>query len=191
MNKEEQVFKYGSQWLRMGTKSLICGIVGFLISFLFPNIPFFAGFGFGIGVGGLYGAVLLYSLHLIYYLIFQVRYNRYSKIYNLNSVRSEMLEHSTKRCRGTYFTRNYIVNYVGNYLFICKYNELMWIYVHVRRVVGLVGKNKIQQIIAYNADYDTLDEVLELILPHNSNILVGFTKENKKAYKKLLRESKK
>lgn len=200
MSSRDKVFKYGSKLFKKGIYFLIAGIVGFLVSFLLPNIAFFAGGGFGIGIGGIFGFIMCSSFYLVHYILFQSKYNWYSKNYNLNAVRAEMLEHSTSRCRGTYFTRNYIVNYDGEYLFICKYNELKWIYyrayglngrVIVRRIVGFVGKNKYaEQIIVNYAGNSTLEEVFELIEPHNPNILVGHTKENKKEYKKQLKEQK-
>ena len=61
----------------------------------------------------------------------------------------------------------------------------------VRRIVGFVGKNKYaEQIIVNYAGNSTLEEVFELIEPHNPNILVGHTKEHKKEYKKQLKEQK-
>ena len=200
MNREDKVFKYRSKLFKKCIYFLIAGIVGFLVSFLFPNIAFFAGGGFGIGIGGIFGFIMGSSFYLVHYILFQLKYNWYSKNYNLNAVRAEMLEHSTSRCRGTYFTRNYIVNYDGEYLFICKYNELKWIYYRayglngqaiVKRIVGFVGKNKYaeQRIINY-ANANTLEEVYELIEPHTPDILVGLTKENKREYKRRLKEQK-
>ena len=197
MNNGDKVFKYESELFKKSLYFLIAGVIGFLVSHILHNIAFFAGFGFGIGIGGIFVFIMGSSFYLVHYILFQLRYNWYSKKYNLNSVRAEMIEHSTSRCRGTYFTRNYIVNYNREYLFICKYNELKWIYCRafglngramLRRIVGFVSENKYaEQIIVNYASNSTL-EVFELIEPHNPNILVGRTKENKKEYKKLLME---
>ena len=196
MNEVDEVFKYKSKLSKIGIYFLIVGVVGLPIGILLSDsAPSISGAGIGLGIGGLFGAVMLYSLYFIYYFVFQSRIKKYDMKYGINNIKAELAEPDALKSISAYFTKNYIVSPNNGNLFICRYEELKWIYKDVaqqngitvaRRIVGYVAGDKKLQFIIANSDDNTIMQIFQLIHSRNPYVLIGFTKENKEAYKSQL-----
>ena len=98
-----------------------------------------------------------------------------------------------------YLTDNYIVSNLNNILRVNRYEDFIWIYISKLQQYGSTAnifvrvktKNKKQYDIASSLDENKLNEIIDLIKQKNTNILVGFTTENRKEYKNICRENKK
>lgn len=91
-----------------------------------------------------------------------------------------------------YLTDKYVISNV-NGLEVTPYEDIYWSYKLTRKQNGItIGKtllafkkNKKSISIASNFDDKTLEKILEKLHDKNKNILIGYTKENQKAYKAL------
>lgn len=96
-----------------------------------------------------------------------------------------------------YFTEKYIVN-VSSGLDIIKYSDIVWAYPYELRQHGITTAKSIvlytndrtkHMLSNFNAmskkSKKVFDEIFTLIIEKNKNILVGFTKENRKEMKNL------
>lgn len=96
-----------------------------------------------------------------------------------------------------YFTTDYIVD-INHGLHVLKYSDIVWVYPYQLKQYGLVIN---QSIIVYNQNgkkivissinsssnviHELINDFISLIIKNNSNVLVGYTKENCKTVKEL------
>ena len=190
MNNVDEIFKYKSKMFKMGNMVLIIGIISFAIFYLFKDLFNQSAIFFGTGIGGLIGAVLCYFCYGMYFLVFKEKMSKYKKKYDLNEIKTELLQPDTVQIDELLLTRNYIVSQNNGNIFICKYSELKWVYDQminayekISRIVGYTVDSRSLQYINFRINNDNLNKIFECFKSHNPNVIIGFTKENKELYK--------
>lgn len=99
-----------------------------------------------------------------------------------------------------YFLKDYIVD-TSNSIIILKYNEIVWAYPYEYRYNGMLVNKNIKVYDIHNKVYDIantkylaknkdkiLQEILVKLSEKNSEIILGFNKENKKIYKEKIKK---
>ena len=94
-----------------------------------------------------------------------------------------------------YLTKSYLFD-VANLQYF-KYEDIFWVYKHIQRVNGFVSykclmvttNNGKQAMVALNAR-DNYEKIMEELVARNSAIRLGFTPENKEAFKELKKKLK-
>lgn len=101
-----------------------------------------------------------------------------------------------------YLTKNYIMDF-SHGMTIIKYSDVLWMYPFELRQYGItttkniviVDKNFKKHSIAginnFGKAKEQFDNVLNTIMEHNKDILLGFTKENQNKVKELKKQTKK
>ena len=193
MNEEviNKIFKYHSKLPKIGTYFLIAGIVIFPIGWFLKD-TFDPAFMFiTLGAGGVLFSLVFYFIFFLYYLEFKLRMSKYSKRYNIYEIKNEILESTSLGHNDIYCTRNYLLSHNEGALFICKYDELRWVFKNVRKLNGVpvgAGINgyikgvKSMQNIVLNANDVTVMDIFTVIKQHNPDVLIGYTDENKERY---------
>lgn len=153
--------------------------------------------GFLLGGGIFLDGIALVFLAL--YITSIVKIYMYSKKFDMESVKSELLQNTTLKFEKEriYLTTNYIVSVVNGLLRITKYQDLVWLYNKVAKQnsvtvnIFLIGatKEKKEFYIANSLKQDQLNNIMYLIKERNENILIGYTPENKKRYEELRKSS--
>lgn len=194
MNKIEEIFTYKSNLLKIGNYCLGVGAVSLIIGLLTMDSFSPAALFVGLGIGGIGMSFMFYILYAVYYFTFQSKIKKYDQKYGLNNIKSEMLGPDALQSKTAYFTRNYIVSPNNGNIFICRYDELQWIYkmdsrqngiTIAIRIVGYIKDSRTLQYIIINSDDNTIMQIFNLIHTKNPNVLIGFTKENNDAYHRL------
>lgn len=101
-----------------------------------------------------------------------------------------------------YLTPNYIVNFGMNFSVI-DYKDIIWMYVHTQRTNGVKTNQsimiqdkygKVHNIASLSlvtkAKKEEYDEIFNTIAGKNDKIMVGYTKENMKKAKEIVKEHK-
>ncbi len=94
-----------------------------------------------------------------------------------------------------YLTKSYLFD-VANLQYF-KYEDIFWVYKHIQRVNGFVSykclmvttNNGKQAMVALNAR-DNYEKIMEELVARNSAIRLGFTPDNKEAFKELKKKLK-
>ena len=95
---------------------------------------------------------------------------------------------------GTYFTRKYLISNVSDFKVI-PYQDICWTYILKSKTKGItIGRqvmirtkdNKIYSI-AFSQNEKLLREIIKKIYEKNNNILIDFTNDNLKKYKKMIK----
>lgn len=99
-------------------------------------------------------------------------------------------------------TKNYIISFAGK-LLILNYKDIVWMYEHRLKQYGLTTQKslmvmnklgKIRAIVQVDGvtkkSTSIINEVVDTIYAKNSNILVGYTTENSKKAKNIVKENK-
>jgi len=130
-----------------------------------------------------------------------IKVYRYTKTSYFEDLKYELEKNTSKyfEKERIYLTDNYIVSNLNNILRVNRYEDFIWIYISKLQQYGSTAnifvrvktKNKKQYDIASSLDENKLNEIIDLIKQKNTNILVGFTTENRKQYKNICRENKK
>ena len=97
----------------------------------------------------------------------------------------------------TYLTDNFVMSNMSG-LKAIKYEDILWTYMEKRRQNGMtVGKYLLvltkdgkRHYVSNNFNEDTLKEVMEKIYIKNNSVLIGYTSENSKEYKRIRKELK-
>ena len=120
---------------------------------------------------------------------------KYAKKLDLEDVKYEMEKSTAKHFpqEHIYLTDKYVVSDVNGLLKVNEYEEFVWIYnfkaqqygVTVNIFLTVKTKNKKELHIATSTNENKLNEIISIIKQKNTNILVGFTPENKKEYKNI------
>jgi len=152
-------------------------------------------------------SIVFFITFLIVYLINHLKSRNTLKKYSfeeLNRLSMELMEISNNKYSKMklYFTKNYIVD-TSLSLVILKYEEIIWAYPYEHRSNGLLVNKNIKVITSLNKTYDiantnlinknkeeTLKDILNFLKNKNSNLIIGFTKENKKIIKEKVRKNK-
>ena len=95
----------------------------------------------------------------------------------------------------TYLTNKFVMSNMCG-LRAIKYEDILWTYMEKRRQNGVtVGKYLLvltkdgkREYVSSNLNEDTLKEIMEKIYLKNNSVLIGFTAENNKEYKRLRKE---
>ena len=139
---------------------------------------------------------VIFSLFIFIYLFQRYKVKSNIKNVNLENVKIEMNEKTTKiGLYKTYFTKNYLISYFYS-SFIVNFKDILWVY--KKKSPNLSDSDNIDfyTIVIYDKygkKYQVPDDeiILNTILDHNKNILFGYEKENRKKYKELLKENNK
>ena len=129
---------------------------------------------------------------IIIHFVRRKKRNKILKEYNRYELESELSSPNTKvhEKENIYLTDKYIIS-SQNGLDIIKYEDILWIYnekIRQNRVnvgVYLVCNTKFKKriMIAFSRKEEKIIDIIEEISDKNGDILVGYTKENKKLYK--------
>lgn len=134
-------------------------------------------------------------LSIIFFLIFFFQKRRNKRVMekvDYNEIRRELSEgYDLYDAYSTYFTKNYMIShyYRG---FIVKYTDILWVY---SRHYFDPSKSLEQSDLAIclrDGSKEFLGDVkglIDEIVKHNPNVMVGNTKENKNRYKELVKNS--
>lgn len=99
-------------------------------------------------------------------------------------------------------TKNYIISFTSK-LLVLKYKDIIWMYEHRLRQYGITTQKslmvmnalgKVRAIVQVDGvtkkSTSIINEVVDTIYAKNSNILVGYTSENSKKAKEIVKENK-
>lgn len=149
----------------------------------------------GIGIG----VAILASIFLIIYISQTVKLKSTLKKYNAEELKEELNNINTNEYKkqSIYLTNKYIISTI-NGLDVLEYSDILWVYNEKRRNNGIVvgiwimacTKNNKRIQIASAMKEDILIEIMAKIKERNQDILIGFTNENSKQYKELVKNIK-
>ncbi len=126
-----------------------------------------------------------------------INFNKIKSKYSIKELDNEMNDKNSFYYdkANLYLTPNYIINFSGK-LFIIKYTDIDWIYPNITKTNGIKTAKSIILITKGNKTYnisnlsnltrkskEIYDEIWDTIVSKNSDMLVGYTEENIKAYK--------
>lgn len=126
-----------------------------------------------------------------------INFNKIKSKYSIKELDNEMNDKNSfyYNKANLYLTPNYIINFSGK-LFIIKYIDIDWIYPNITKTNGIKTAKSIILITKENKTYiisnlsnitrkskEIYDEIWDTIVSKNSDMLVGYTEENIKAYK--------
>lgn len=126
-----------------------------------------------------------------------INFNKIKSKYSIKELDNEMNDKNSFYYdkANLYLTPNYIINFSGK-LFIIKYIDIDWIYPNITKTNGIKTAKSIILITKENKAYnisnlsnltrkskEIYDEIWDTIVSKNSDMLVGYTEENIKAYK--------
>lgn len=126
-----------------------------------------------------------------------INFNKIKSKYSIKELDNEMNDKNSfyYNKANLYLTPNYIINFSGK-LFIIKYIDIDWIYPNITKTNGIKTAKSIILITKENKAYnisnlsnltrkskEIYDEIWDTIVSKNSDMLVGYTEENIKAYK--------
>ena len=126
-----------------------------------------------------------------------INFNKIKSKYSIKELDNEMNDKNSFYYdkANLYLTPNYIINFSGK-LFIIKYTDIDWIYPNITKTNGIKTAKSIILITKENKTYiisnlsnitrkskEIYDEIWDTIVSKNSDMLVGYTEENIKAYK--------
>ena len=132
---------------------------------------------------------------LLVYIINSSRRKKVLKQYSEEDLESELDKNSTiaYEKQKVYLTDKYLIS-SANGLSVIEYNDLAWMYNEKRSyngiptgvtLLGYKTNGKVAQIATTWKNEEILKEIMTKIYEKNSNILVGFTPENKKQFKEI------
>lgn len=179
--------------------------------FKFKNpLLIFAGIAFGLGLlAGLIGfiiheeilyfylallaiwAVIFIFIWLGMKLAFNSKLKKYDGKYGLSNLEMEINKPTTISYSGIYITDNYLISNIKGNLFVCTYNEIVWVFsyhyyvnsVPMNLLVGYIKGSKKKQTFLANTSPANIDKTISMIMSKNPSALIGNTKENKEKYK--------
>lgn len=156
-------------------------------------------------------AFFSFFLFLIYILIYLKAYLKNKKVFKnyskeeLETIGMEIYklkENNPYQKMNFYILDNYIVD-MSNGIIILKYKDIIWAHIYEYRYNGLVINKNIKVYDIKNKVYDiantkyldknkeqTLEEIIIKLKEQNSEILMGFNKENGKKYKEIIKKNK-
>lgn len=126
-----------------------------------------------------------------------INFNKIKSKYSIKELDNEMNDKNSfyYNKANLYLTPNYIINFSGK-LFIIKYIDIDWIYPNITKTNGIKTAKSIILVTKENKTYiisnlsnitrkskEIYDEIWDTIVSKNSDMLVGYTEENIKAYK--------
>ena len=126
-----------------------------------------------------------------------INFNKIKSKYSIKELDNEMNDKNSfyYNKANLYLTPNFIINFSGK-LFIIKYIDIDWIYPNITKTNGIKTAKSIILITKENKTYiisnlsnitrkskEIYDEIWDTIVSKNSDMLVGYTEENIKAYK--------
>lgn len=136
-------------------------------------------------------------IFLIAYIVNVIRFAIFKSKYDLDIIRHELSKPTTKVFAkpGVYMTSKYIVSKANSFLYIVDYYDLAWIYISRNSYNGipvsafLKGRTKDKKTVILGSAYvvDKFDPVIEEIVVRNSNVLIGYTHENLRAYAEMVK----
>lgn len=149
----------------------------------------------GIGIG----LAILSSIFLIISISNIKKLKSTLKKYDAEELKEELnnINIEEYKRQSIYLTNKYIISTI-NGLSVLEYSDILWMYNEKRRQNGIVvgiwimarTKNNKKILIASDMKEDILIEIMTKIKEKNHEILIGFTGENNKQYKKLVKEIK-
>lgn len=149
----------------------------------------------GIGIG----VTIISSIFLIIYFSLLAKLKSTLKKYDIEELKEEINRSDTisYKKQSVYLTNKYIISTI-NGLDVFEYKNILWVYNEKRRQNGVslgvwlmvcTSNNKKIQIARAPKD-DILIEIMAKIKEKNQDILVGFTGDNNKQYKELVKKIK-
>lgn len=149
----------------------------------------------GVGIG----VVIISSIFLIIYVSQTTKLKSTLRKYDIEELKEDLNRNDTisYKKQSVYLTNKYIISTI-NGLDVFEYKDILWVYNEKRRQNGVslgvwlmvcTSNNKRIQIARASKD-DILIEIMAKIKEKNQDILVGFTGENNKQYKELIKKIK-
>lgn len=157
---------------------------------------------------GSFFSFLVFLILIIIYLTIYLKTKRTLKKYSkeeLNKISMELYglkENNVYSKMSFYLLKDYIVD-TSNGIIILKYKDIIWAYPYEYRYNDLIVNKSIKVYVKNNKVYDIantkyfdknkdeiLEEILKKLKEKNSEIILGFNKENKKIVKEKLKKQK-
>lgn len=141
-------------------------------------------------------SIIIFIVYLVNAIKTKKTYKKYSKE-ELTTILQESTTIAYPKAK-IYLTSKYIIS-TSSGITVTKYEDLVWMYIQRRtynfinigtNLLGRTNNNKIVSLaVTYRNNY-LLEEIISEIEKHNQNILIGYTKENSKAYRETVKNKK-
>lgn len=155
-------------------------------------------------IGLLIGLTMLGGVFSIIFFVVCIAYSvttkKTLKKYSLEELEYEIGKASTISYSKLklYITDKYIISHKDG-LRVVAIDEIVWAYISTLRIQGLI---KVNRLMVYKKDLkndelsetlgkrELLVEILNILKEKNNNVMLGYTKENKEAFKQLKKQNK-
>lgn len=141
-------------------------------------------------------SIIIFIVYLVNVIKTKKTYKKYSKE-ELTTILQESTTIAYPKAK-VYLTSKYIIS-TSSGITVTKYEDLVWMYIQRRtynfinigtNLLGRTNNNKVVNLaVTYRNNY-LLEEIISEIEKHNQNILIGYTKENSKAYRETVKNKK-
>lgn len=141
-------------------------------------------------------SIIIFIVYLVNAIKTKKTYKKYSKE-ELTTILQESTTIAYPKAK-IYLTSKYIIS-TSSGITVTKYEDLVWMYIQRRtynfinigtNLLGRTNNNKVVNLaVTYRNNY-LLEEIISEIEKHNKNILIGYTKENSKAYRETVKNKK-
>lgn len=141
-------------------------------------------------------SIIIFIVYLVNVIKTKKTYKKYSKE-ELTTILQESTTIAYPKAK-IYLTSKYIIS-TSSGITVTKYEDLVWMYIQRRtynfinigtNLLGRTNNNKVVNLaVTYRNNY-LLEEIISEIEKHNQNILIGYTKENSKAYRETVKNKK-
>lgn len=141
-------------------------------------------------------SIIIFIVYLVNVIKTKKTYKKYSKE-ELTTILQESTTIAYPKAK-IYLTSKYIIS-TSSGITVTKYEDLVWMYIQRRtynfinigtNLLGRTNNNKVVNLaVTYRNNY-LLEEIISEIEKHNKNILIGYTKENSKAYRETVKNKK-
>lgn len=141
-------------------------------------------------------SIIIFIVYLVNVIKTKKTYKKYSKE-ELTTILQESTTIAYPKAK-IYLTSKYIIS-TSSGITVTKYEDLVWMYIQRRtynfvnigtHLLGHTNNKKIVSLaVTYRNNY-LLEEIISEIEKHNQNILIGYTKENSKAYRETVKNKK-
>lgn len=141
-------------------------------------------------------SIIIFIVYLVNVIKTKKTYKKYSKE-ELTTILQESTTIAYPKAN-IYLTSKYIIS-TSSGITVTKYEDLVWMYIQRRtynfinigtNLLGRTNNNKVVNLaVTYRNNY-LLEEIISEIEKHNKNILIGYTKENSKAYRETVKNKK-
>lgn len=141
-------------------------------------------------------SIIIFIVYLVNVIKTKKTYKKYSKE-ELTTILQESTTIAYPKAK-IYLTSKYIIS-TSSGITVTKYEDLVWMYIQRRtynfinigtNLLGRTNNNKVVNLVVTYRNNYLLEEIISEIEKHNKNILIGYTKENSKAYRETVKNKK-